>query len=135
MFCLENNHVYTVRLTWILTQQLRIILLNFHIQPMLHVSPRAPHTTETPCNITKDPSTEESEGYTQLLQTYEVELNNIMNPNNGNSGKSIGQAEEVDKNLIQENASLHIRMNENEACLQHLWIMDTIIMNWWNQYF
>ena len=34
------------------------------------------------------------------------------------SNESIGQTEEVDENLIQENPGLHIKMNENEACLE-----------------
>ena len=85
MFYLENNHMDTNTTT------------PHNITKTPHTT-EAPHITEPTCttatshNITKDPSTEESEGYKQFLQTYEVELNNIMNSNNdnNNSDKSIG---------------------------------------------
>ena len=99
---------------------------------------KAPCTTKTPCNITEDPSTEEYEGYTQFLQTYEVELNNIMNPNNDDNNESIGQAKEGDENLVQENPSLHIKTNENDAYLkttQCPWSINIINTNWWDQYY
>ena len=54
-----------------------------HTTRMPHFT--APHTTETPHNITKVPPTEESPWYTQFLQNYEAQLNNIMNCNNDNS--------------------------------------------------
>ena len=55
----------------------------------------APHITETPCttetpyNITEIPPTEESPGYTQFLQNYEAQLNNIMNPSNVCSNEAL----------------------------------------------
>ena len=41
-----------------------------------------------------------------------------MNPNTNRSDESIGQVDEVDENLVQENPSLHIQMNENEPDLK-----------------
>ena len=41
-----------------------------------------------------------------------------MNPDDEHSDDSVfEQAEEVDKNLIQENPGLHIKVNENKAQL------------------
>ena len=53
--------------------------------------------TNAPHIISEDHATEESEGYTQFLQTYRTQLNNIMNPDDEHSDDSVGQAEEVDK--------------------------------------
>ena len=41
-----------------------------------------------------------------------------MNPDNDNSDEIVGQAEEVYEDLVQENPGLHIKMNENEGCLE-----------------
>ena len=79
------------------------------------ITPTPYNITDAPCIIPKDNSTEESEGYTQFLQTYSIQLNNIMNPNDRNSNESVRIADEVDENLVQEIPSPHIQMNENEA--------------------
>ena len=71
--------------------------------------------TDAPHIITNDPSTEESEGYMQFLQTYGIELNNIMNPNTentDNTDNSSSLAKEVDETLVQDNPSLNIKMND-----------------------
>ena len=51
-----------------------------------------------PCIITSDLSTEESEGYTQILQTYDIQFNNIMNldiKNPSNSNSDAKEEEEI----------------------------------------
>ena len=78
-----------------------------------------PHniTTNEPCIITDIPSTEESEGYPQLLQSQTIQFNNIMNPNFNYPNNSDNEANEVDKYLIQENPSIKFETN-NEVDLQ-----------------
>ena len=46
-----------------------------HTTRMPHFT--APHITETPHNITEVPQTEDSLRYTQFLQNYGTQLNNI----------------------------------------------------------
>ena len=87
-----------------------------HTTRMPHFT--APHITETPHNITEVPQTEDSLRYTQFLQNYGTQLNNIMNPDTNSSEESVGQADEVVENLIQENPSLHIKINKDEPELE-----------------
>ena len=56
--------------------------------------------TLTPCNITNDLSTEESEGYTHFLQTYDIQFNNIMNLHIENFNDSESDAKESKKKFL-----------------------------------
>ena len=73
------------------------------------VTPTPHNITNTPCNITnvphiiiEDHSTEESEGCTQFLQIYRIQLNNLIDPDDEHSDNRAGQAEDMDENLVQE---------------------------------
>ena len=73
-----------------------------------------PHNiTDAPHIITDDSSTEDSEGYTQLLQSHNIQFNNIMNSDNENLDNNDidSPAEEVSEALVLENPSCHLKMN------------------------
>ena len=99
-----------------MTQQLHI-LAKTPCFTIPHIT-KAQCTTETPHTITEVPQAEDSPGYGQFLQNYKTQINNIMNPNNNSSEKSVGQADKVGENLLQENPGLHIEANEDEPQLK-----------------
>ena len=61
--------------------------------------------------IIDDPSKEESERYTQFLQSHVIQFHNIMNPDIDYPNNSNTEAQEVDKNIIHENPSINCKMN------------------------
>ena len=65
--------------------------------------------TDEPCIITNDPSTEESEGYTQFLQSHNIQFNSIMNPDIDYPSNSDSEAKEVDETTLQENHSINFK--------------------------
>ena len=111
MFYLENNHIFTVELTWTMTQQLHIlpechvsphnISLKLHILPKLHVISLRFHKQKAP----------------QVTHNVYTTLNCIMNPDTNSSEESMGQTEKVDENLVQENPSLHLKSRTQPHCI------------------
>ena len=68
------------------------------------------------CIITDIPSTEESDGYPQLLQSHSTQFNNIMNPNFNYPNNSDNEANEVPLSGLKINVSMSIVNPVNEAC-------------------